>query len=228
MTNILYVGPSWANRSYSTHDASETDFTSLYRELSLDKFNIVDLSKPGMSNQYFIDLLSSPNQPHSYKCKYDAIIWVYCEPIIESKDRQTLLTSENFWQMREQTNKNILNQISQLGVPVAMIGAHSDIENCNYANLEIVHPSWQKFLAEYADVKLDVGWGCEVAHKWLLVDYPKLKPSKNLVNSVSDTWRAWCELDLNGVFCWCHPNKLGNELFAREIEQKIQTWIKNI
>ena len=226
--NILYVGPSWAARSYDTHDASESDYTSLYKELSLQNLNIINMSQAGASNQFFLDFLNSPNQPHSYKVKYDAIIWVYCEPMTSIIDKKSFLQSEDFWALRAEANRQLLDKIANLGVPVAMIGGHSDIEDCNYSNLEIIHPSWQKFLAESVGVKLTNGWGCELPHKLLLIDYPKLKPSKNLVNRVSDTWRAWCEMDLNGVFCWCHPNKLGNELFAREIEQKIQTWIKNL
>ena len=49
--NILYVGPSWAARSYDTPDASESDYTSLYKELSLQNLNIINMSQAGASNQ---------------------------------------------------------------------------------------------------------------------------------------------------------------------------------
>jgi hypothetical protein len=222
MKNILYLGPSWARRSFNTPNGDEVDYTSLYKELNLQDYNVTNIAAPGDGNQHFIDQVKTRYQ------QVDAIIWVYCEPIIDITDRSNWLLSEDCYSLRQDKNKQLLSQISNLNVPIALIGAHSDIEDCNHPNIEVIHPSWQRFLADYADVKLDKGWGCEIAHRWLMMDYPKLKPSKNLVNYVSDTWRAWCELDMSGVFCWCHPNRFGNELFANEIRQNMLTWLRNV
>lgn len=219
--NIAYVGPSWANRSYDTPMGEESNYTNIALEL---KLRVEDLTHFGASNQFFIDYFTDVRTK-----KYDGIIWVYSEPIIETKNVKEFLESDDCWNIRRAINQNLLQQMNNLGIPIALIGAHSDIVDCNDSkSITIIHPSWQKFLANYAGVKLEHGWGCEIAHRMYMVDNPTAKLSKNLVNYVSDTWKVWCELDLNGVFCWCHPNRKGNELFAEKISEPLQYWIRNV
>lgn len=224
MANVLYVGPSWANRSYDTPQGTETNYTNLVKELDL---SVVDLTGPNNTNQYFLDKLDK-NRPNSYDKKFDAIIWVYCEPILDADDQKSLIQSEKFWEIRKEINQSQLKRINDIGVPVAIIGAHSDVVNCNYSNISVIHPSWQKFLAEYSGTSLEHGWGCEVGHRFIVDKFPDAKPSKSVVNYVSDTWGVWCKLDLNRVFCWCHPNRFGTELFANEIKFNLLAWMKNL
>jgi hypothetical protein len=224
MSNILYVGPSWANRSYDTPMGEETDYTNLYKELNLD---VDDLTKLGATNDFFLRMLDK-NSHSNYNLPYSGIIWVYCEPISDIQDQKSLIESEDFWQIRSKKNKDTLQRINDIGVPIALIGAHSDIVDCDFSNITVIHPSWQKFLADYSNTKLNHGWGCEVGHRLLLGEFPKAKASKNIVNYISDTWGVWCKLDLNRVFCWCHPNKLGTELFAKEIKNNVQSWYNNL
>lgn len=224
MSDLLYVGPSWANRSYDTPMGDETDYTNIYRELKLD---VVDLSLKCSSNLNFLERLDK-NKAGNYKQKYKGIIWVYCEPLLDVINKQVCLESENFWNLRSECNQYILNQINNLDVPVAIIGAHSDIVDCNYSNITVIHPSWQKFLADYCNFNLTHGWGCEVGHRFIVEEFPDAKPSKSAVDYISDTWASWCKLDLNRVFCWCHPNRLGTELFANEIKSNLLSWVKNL
>lgn len=220
MPKIAYVGPSWANRSFDTPMGDECDFTNIALELKLEVDN---LSMLGGTNDFFINYFSKNIK------KYDAIIWIYCEPINEISNVKNFLESDDCWNMRNSINQHSLQKINGLGVPVALVGAHSDITDCqDYDSITVIHPSWQKFLADYSGTHLEHGWGCEVAHRMYMEDYPSAKMSKKLVNYVSETWKAWCELDLNGVFCWCHPNRKGNELFAEAISEPLQYWIKNV
>jgi len=224
MSNILYVGPSWAHRSYDTSMGVESAYTNLYRELKLD---VVDLSKPGTSNWYFLNKFDQNSTDH-YKEDYSGIIWVYPEPMLDIIDIKSSIESEDFWEIRSEHNRQQLQEINNIGVPVAIIGAHSDIVDCDYSNITVIHPSWQKFLAEYSNTTLEHGWGCEVAHRHILEESLDIKPSQNVVDHVSDTWAVWCKLDLNRVFCWCHPNRLGTELFANEIKSNLFAWKNNL
>ena len=222
MSKLLYVGPSWANRSYDTPNGEETDYTNLYKELELD---VVDLSMSGASNLGLVEKIKQ------YQNDYEGIIWVYAEPIIDLSrgEKEKIFESEDFWQLRAELNHKILTAIAEINKPVALIGAHSDIVDCDHANITVIHPSWQKFLADYSNTKLEHGWGCEVAHRIILTELAKnFLPSKSLVECVSDTWKAWNVLDLNRVFCWCHPNRLGTELFAREIKSTLNIWLTEI
>ncbi len=221
MKKILYVGPSWAFRSYDTIEGSESNYTNLLKELEV---SAVDLSKPGLSNMECLDCVNQ------YKDHYDAILWVYCEVIADSlhEQKQNLIEAKNFWELRNEMNQNTLNMIDQLDCPVGLIGAHSDIVDCNYKNITVIHPSWQKFLANQVGVELKHGWGAEVAHRYAMYEFKKSKPSKAMVDLTSDTLRSWTQMEMLGVWFGVHPNRNGNELFAKEIKNSVQSFINNL
>ena len=223
MTKILYVGPSWAARSYDTPDGSELDYTNLIQELNL---SVVNLSRPGASNMEMLDVVKDYNED------YDAIIWTLSEPLTDpiwdQQKIKNMFESDNFWEMRIELMQRAFKHISSIGCPVALIGGHSDIINCDYDNITIIHPSWQKFLAESVGVELEHGWGAEVAHRILMTEAQDIVPSMSVVDLVSDTFKSWHTMELKRVFNWCHPNKNGNKLFAKEIEKSLNTWISSI
>jgi hypothetical protein len=229
LKNIAYIGPSWAARSFDTPDGSESNYINLLSEWHITATN---LSQLGTSNLTNIKRIRSQNQ------KYDGIIWVYSEPISDYNEftggsscgpGPELFESEDFWTLRAACDQYILSKIAQLDCPVALIGAHSDIKNCHYNNIDVIHPSWQKFLANTSDIPLENGWGAEVAHMYLMKKENKqVKPSKSMVDLISDTLRDWHKLELNGLFTWCHPNRRGTELFAAETKPAITKWIANL
>ena len=233
MKKILYVGPSWAARSYDTPDGLENNYTNLIEELKLDVDNY---SRPASTNLFILNKII----PKNYQEIYSGIIWVYAEPIgdLSNLHRYTsnlsnitptaFIESENFWQMREDINRYILKEISKLNCPIGIIGSHSDINDCKYKNISIIHSSWQKFLANQIKVKLDDGWGVEIAHRYIMTEYKEVKPSYNIIDKISDTFLAWHKMELNKVFNGCHPNKKGNELFAKEIQNSVQSFINNL
>ena len=232
MKKILYLGPSWAARSFDTPEGSESDYTNLSIELNIDVDN---RAKLGLSNLSIINQI-----PSNYEELYKGIIWVYAEPIgdltnlkqytsnLNSITPTSFIESENFWEMRKDINKYILNEMSNINCPIGLIGGHSDVEDCTHSNITVIHPSWQKFLADTMNVKLDHGWGAEVAHRYILTENKDVTPSYNLIDKVSDTFSAWHKLELHRVFNWCHPNRKGNELFAKEIKNSIQSFINNL
>ena len=233
MKKILYVGPSWANRSFDTPEGDESEYTNLAQELNI---SVDNFSKSALTNLAIINHII----PKNYKELYQGIIWVYSEPIgdLSSLHRyttdlnyitpKTFIESEDFWEMRKETNRYILKEMSKINCPIGLIGAHSDIENCNHSNITVIHPSWQKFLAQYTSVTLEDGWGAEVAHRYIMTEYKDITPSHNIVNKISDTFAAWHKMELHRVFNWCHPNKKGNELFAKEIKSSVQSFINNL
>jgi len=136
-----------------------------------------------------------------------------------------LIQSPDWNEIRSSTNKKILKEISELDHPVVLIGAHSDIFDCNHSNITVIHPSWQKFLADTCGVKLNFGWGAEVAHKFIISN-PDIKPSYSIVDAISDTFNSWHKLEMNHLFQICHPNVLGNRLFAKEIKDPLFNWLE--
>jgi hypothetical protein len=134
------------------------------------------------------------------------------------------IQSPDWNEIRSSTNKKILKEIADLDHPIALIGSQSDIVDCDYSNIEVIHPSWQKFLASTCDVQLDMGWGAEIAHK-IIISNPSLKPGHSMVDAISDTFSSWHKLEMNFLFQICHANVLGNQLFAKEIKDPLFNWL---
>ena len=221
----IYIGPSWAVRSFNTPDDSDSEITNIANELNLD---VTNLAECGFSNRMLLQRVQKYVQ-HNPNSKGQPIIWFYSEPFLDSwwyencAEEQFIQTSE--WvEIRSSTNKKILAEISNLDHPISLIGAHSDINECNYSNIDIIHPSWQKFLAKHCGAKLDVGWGAEVAHK-VIIGNPSIKASYSIVDAVVETFNTWHKLEMNNLFQICHPNILGTQLFANEIKNSITNWL---
>lgn len=226
MKKIAYIGPSWAVRSFDTPHGDEENYTNLAMELGLD---VVNLAKFGDSNLGCLKRLLDKQK----ETKFDAVIWIYCNilgniPHLSSMTKRQFIESENFWSIREEANQQILAKINNLPCPVALIGAHSDIVNCNHNNITVIHPSWQQWLAGQVGVNLSLGWEAEVAHRWILEDERGARPSRELVFKTSETLRAWNKMDTLGVFNFCHPNRKGNELFAKEIKPSVYSFINDL
>lgn len=232
MKKLLYIGPSWAVRGFHTPgdyppkatDVPGKDYTNLAIELGLD---VVNLAEYNFSN------LTCYNRIYNYTESYDGVVWVYCEPIkdlgyFNSPTIEDFIQSQDFWQLRKNINQTILQKMSELNCPIALIGAHGDIEGCNHKNITVIDSSWQKFLAKQAGVDLSVGWGADVAHWSMFTKYPNLKPSRGLVELVSDTLDAWKKIEDKGLFMWVHPNRKANEVFAGHIKSNLNSWLDSI
>jgi hypothetical protein len=227
---FVYTGPSWAARSYDPPGTLEfKNPTNLAKEWQIPFF---DVSKPGttiLNRIYAVKELDNTTLP---------IVWVYNEPI-GCLTEATGLSKEQFMQRSdwrdvwEDCNQFCLKTINDLNRPVLLIGAHSDIVNCDYKNITVAHPSWQKFLAHQAgmsikyntvNVKMDDGgdffvsdcWGAEVLHKFMHED-PHITPSVEITNAVWDIFFFWKELEKANLFFDVHPNYQGNKLFAEHL-----------
>lgn len=219
---IFYIGPSWAVRSFDTVEGSEENYTNLLKEWNIDARN---LSKLGLSNENCLGIIRRQSLDN---CK--GIIWVYCEPIlqVEHEFKQALIEDEDFWAAREKINQQTFKWMNELNIPIGLIGGHSDIVHCNQPNIEVIHPSWQKFLADEVGVDLEHGWGAEIAHRYATYEFPGTTPSWACVDLICDTFTSWTKMELTGMFRGCHPTKKGNELFAKEIKSNIDNFIKNL
>jgi hypothetical protein len=139
--------------------------------------------------------------------------------------------SEDFWAIRADANQQILQKIGCLSCPVAMIGSHSDVSGCEHPNITVIHPSWQQFLARQVGVELEHGWEAEVAHRWiseLWTSRSGARPSHALMDRCYATLQAWHKIERGGLFNWAYPNRLGTELFAREIGPGVEAFIHGL
>ena len=148
---FIYAGPSWAHKSYD-HPSVENNngVTNLAKEWG---FKYIDNSLPGCTILNRVKLVKHTLEMYPKL----PIIWIYGEPLCDMTTITNLSTEEfiqkddwvDIWHM---CNQYCLSQIAALGNPVLLIGAHSDIVNCNYANISIGHASWQKYIANLANI----------------------------------------------------------------------------
>ena len=231
--SFIYTGPSWAASSYPVG----TTATNLAKEWGLPCNNY---SKPGSS---VLGCLKSIKTNSSLP-----IVWVYNEPL-GCLTEATGLTKAQFIQRSdwrdvwEDCNQFCLKAIDDLNKPVLLIGAHSDIVNCNYSNITVGHASWQKFLAQQAGMTVDNDsvyvtmedggnfniqhcWGGEVIHRFMH-ENPDISPSVEITNAVWDIFFFWKELEKANLFHDVHPNFQGNKLFAEFLKPTVEKFLED-
>lgn len=231
---FLYTGPSWAKNSYPINRVS----TNLAQQWG---FDYIDLTLPGQGNHSCFEQIKkhSDNLP---------VIWLYCEPLLSltqatGMSMTEFVVSENWRSIREACNQYCLDLINSLPNPVFLIGAHADIVDFknSKSNIIVGEASWQKWLAQQAGLtvdshihvtpkdggnyKFDHCWGAETVHRFLH-DTPTIDPVPSLVDAVWDMYYFWQYLVEQGWFFEVHPNKHGNQEFAKFIKPLIENFLK--
>lgn len=223
---FIYTGPSWAYTSYDVPN-SEADLnpTSLAKEWQIPCIN---LSRPGRRIVESVELVRQAEDKLP-------IIWIYGEPSLNLKEatgmeHKEFIQRSDWLDVWKECNQWCLNKINDIGLPVLLIGAHSDIVDCDFSNITIGHDSWQKYIAKLAGlkidnktvyVKMDDGgdysfdrcWGAETVHR-IIHEHQDIDPSQGITNAVWDIFYFWKELEKSNLFFDVHPNKQGNKLFA--------------
>jgi hypothetical protein len=233
-----YTGPSWAVQSYDSPDLSIYP-TNLSKEW---KIACIDLSQLGSS---ILNRVEAVKQ-HEFNLP---IIWVYNEPLLDltaitGLTLDEFVTRKDWSDIREECNQYCLNQINLLPAPVLLIGAHSDIVNCNRPNITVAHPSWQAWLAEKAGMLVSEGrievnivdgsrygikncWGAEYIHRFLHENH-HIDPDPSLLNLIWDVYYFWEELERQNWFFEVHPNKRGNVEFAKFLKPTVENFLLNV
>lgn len=176
------------------------------------------------------------------------IVWIYNEPLTDLQSvigmsHAEFLSRPDWLSLWHECNQGCLKALASLGVPVLLLGGHSDIVDCAYSNITIGHHSWQRYLAELANmqvvdgiihVKMDDGkdfvidrcWGAEVMHKFMH-ENPHIDPDPDLVDRVWDIFFLWKELEKSELFYEVHPNLRANVLFAQYMKNTVEKFVKD-
>jgi hypothetical protein len=225
MQNFIYTGPSWAELSFEPifNFSVWPNYTNLALEWKLNCYNV---AKCANSNYNCVDSVKLLN-------KDLPVIWLMCEPLIHTlfQNPSTIkdyLTAKDHLSFRQEELHRQLTAMNDLGLPIGIIGAHTDIRQSDIAgfkNLSIIHPSWQNFLADKIEVRPnEYNWGYDVAHL-MLFRHPNIQPSDQLIMDIYDGLEFWLELQNKKVFHIVHPNRFGNILFAAHIKQQVVNFI---
>jgi hypothetical protein len=245
--HTLYLGPSWAVQSFESpggkHDPVKTN---LAQELGLTGYTSLALYA---SNNF--DQLSHARhfiQQHPELAPF-RIVFVSANSLSHGYEifnmsrvdfAKTFLLSNDPLDLVQSLEQQFYQHLNQLGVPVALIGAHTDVTCQSHDNITVIHSSWQNFLIKHSGLNSVYGWAADVAHGWLQgIVVPKVgelehfdlgrDPSPAVVEEIHKIiFKTWMEIEKHQLFRGCHPTILGNQLFAKEIADSFNQWIDNV
>jgi hypothetical protein len=237
---FIYTGPSWANQSYDAPGSWEYQHkTNLAKEWSLP---FHDYSQCGSSALNRSEAIKKTQQ-------HLPIVWIYNEPLLDLQEATGLSMSEfirrsDWFDIWKECNKFCLDTINQIGVPVFLIGGHSDVIDCKYENIVTGHFSWQHWIAEQAGLKVDNDglihvkindgsdfsfrhcWGAEFAHRYMH-ENSNISPSSEIVDAVWNILFFWKELEKANLFFDVHPNRKANQEFAKVLLPALQNFLQD-
>lgn len=244
--HTLYLGPSWAVQSFESpggeHDPIKTN---LAQELELKDYTSLALYA---SNNF--DQLSHARhfiQQHPELAPF-RIVFVSANSLSHGYEifnisqiafAKMFLTSNDPLDLVQSLEQKFYQQLVKLNVPVALIGAHTDITCESHDNITVIHPSWQNFLAKRCGLNSVYGWAADIGHRWLQgINVPKkgppehfdlgTRPSAAVVDEIHTVlFKTWMEIEKHQLFKGVHPTILGNQLFAKEIADSFNKWIDN-
>jgi hypothetical protein len=245
--HTLYLGPSWAVQSFeSVQGLDDTVKTNLACELGLNNHTVL----AAYANSNFDQLHSAQvfMQQHAELAPFRVVFLtanslqdghkIYNTTQIDFA--RSFLTSNDPIDLVKELEHKFYQQIISLNIPVALIGAHTDVTCKSNDNVTVIHPSWQNFLAQQCGLNSFYGWAADVGHRWLhgivIPEYGPPEhfelgknPSATVIDEIysvfNDHWQAF---QSHRLFVGNHPNILGNQLFAKEIDDSFQKWIDNV
>tara|TARA_R110000868_G_scaffold342790_1_gene603685 strand:+ start:61 stop:804 length:744 start_codon:yes stop_codon:yes gene_type:complete len=244
--HTLYLGPSWAVQSFeSTQGIDDPVKTNLAQELGLTNYTSLALYASSNLDQFKEAQLFI--QQHTELSPF-RIVFVIGNSLrdgpldsgmTEVEWAKTFLVSNDPLDIVMSLEQEFYKKLNSLGIPVALIGAHTDVSCESHDNITVIHPSWQNFLGQQSGLNKFYGWAAEIAHRWLQGVYiPKYGPPANFELSrkpspavVSEIYKMifyiWKPMEEHKLFCGSHPTILGNQLFAKEIAKPFKQWIDN-
>jgi hypothetical protein len=242
--HTLYLGSSWAVQSFETTTGIDDPVkTNLAQELEL--LDYTSLALYANSNYDQLQVAEEFMQQNPELAPF-RIVWITANSLQDGHKisgvsqiefARAFLASDNPLGIVKTLEQQFYRKLNSLGIPVALIGAHTDIECESFENITVIHPSWQNFLGQRCGLNSFYGWPADIAHRWLQgivipdrgpPEHFKLEanPSPAVVDEIhmlfDDNWRT---LEKNKLFKGAHPTILGNQLFAQEIKQSVNNWI---
>lgn len=244
--HTLYLGPSWAVQSYESLHGNDSVKTNLAKELRIPRCTL--LARYAHSNFDQLKRAKSFMEKNSSLGPF-RIVFITANSLQDGhlfynlsqiEFAKMFLVSNDPLDMVKNLEHEFYNQLNQLNIPVALIGAHTDVDCDTHNNITVIHSSWQNYLGKRCGLNSFYGWAADVAHRWLNgVVIPKVgspvefdlgtKPSSIVVDEVHKILSdIWVKLERKNLFTGVHPNILGNKLFAKEIADSLNQWIDNV
>jgi len=237
MKPFVYAGPSWAKRSFDD-PAKIIEISNLAKEWELPYFSCAEEGSNNLQQVQYVK--TTPTDL--------PIIWVMCEPLVELTIPDDILSKTSLYRIhrkkvlikkylstpdhlsiRQIINFEQLSAMNALNRPIGLIGGHSDIRDSDitfFKNITIIDNSWQNFLAKFAGIEHNqYNFGYEISHR-ILHGNQNITPTGNLTNAIYQGFEFWKELEKKDLFYQVHPNKIGNQEYAKYLKDKVIEFLR--
>jgi hypothetical protein len=224
--HTLYLGPSWAVQSFETPMGEDLERTNLAEQLQLSTYT--NLARCGENNFQQLHMAREFMAANPDLAPYRAV-FVTANSIthghilydtVPDEFVRYFLTHSDVVSVVQDLETKFYQELTDLNIPVALIGAHTDVVPGEWSNLiTVIHHSWQNFLAKQSGLRDFFGWSADVAHRWL--HDTDVQPSVSTVAEISLILDVWGKLERRRVFCGVHPNIQGNGLIKPAILYKL-------
>jgi hypothetical protein len=229
---LFFIGDSWASKGFTeqNHNIYEPSPT----DIKLPDFWSVPYknhSLGGKGNLVCLDYLLEQKLPADLP-----IVWVYTEPgrdyarITGNADNNAWLSKEDYFTIRPELDKYILKEIqNRLPNPIAFIGGLSDVDVALAEGLgfHVLHPSWQKWMADRINFNLDQGWGAPDL-MWRMKSNGVKRPAKTLTFKCINWLKFYKQVEIDGYMHMYHPSVRSNKEFGKYLEPQLINWIGNL
>ena len=171
--HTLYCGPSWAVQSFESPQGDDPVKTNLAQELELTDYT--SLALYANSNLDQLQEAEAFIQQHPELAPF-RIVFVMANSLqdgykitgVSQVDfSRAFLTSADPVGTVKTLEQQFYRRLNSLGIPVALIGAHTDVECESFDNITVIHQSWQNFLGQRCGLNSFYGWPADVGHRWL-------------------------------------------------------------
>lgn len=224
-----YVGPTWAERSFDPDGIEDTNLAKEW-QLSCDQ-RLYPSTPPGT----IADKLQKINNDRP-------TVWVYSDPWgdiprLTGCSFSEYVSRDDWFDIWREANQEVLKRINALGVPVFLIAAHCDVIDCDFSNITVACPSWQKRMAHQLELVIDdtiVVEGRYIKHCIAQEIYfrymhenPDVSIAPVLKDTIIDLWILWQKFHEHGIMYDNHPTKKSYQEFARYLKPMLTTWLEN-
>lgn len=225
----IFAGDSWALKGY-TEDNYQQGNLPMPDDVRLADhwpWQYQHCLTPGQGNLACLQKLKQMNTDADVP-----VIWVFTEP---GRDYKLLtgcsefgwIESEEIFEIRKQLSKQTFARIkNELPNPVAFIGglADIDVEQAKMHGFEVLHPSWQHWIAEKLNSQwFSIGWGASDVG-WR-THSNNVIPSKTAAFAWDEQIKEWCWWADQGYFCHEHPSPMANAEFAEHLYPTVKQWL---
>jgi hypothetical protein len=212
---FIYVGSSWAKKSYDNVDVSETNLLKLWKL----EDSAIDISRRGNAfNNSYNDLIYNSDLP---------VIYITCETLADIPDSE-ICDIKDVMKFRKNIHENHMNILRNIKNPVAIIGAHTDVsyDDVSNSNNRIIDLSWQNFLLREANIPERYNFGADIIHTAWHANDCKIK-DQSILEKIQSQFEVWDRLQQEGLMYGPHPTRKGNELYAEYTYDKVKEFIND-